>query len=396
MLYWTQAVYLRPQALQLASEDCAVRIRSIIKQCDYQQRIKTMYYIIMNPSSQSGQGLRIWKRLESVFLERKIPYRMMESTHSGHVAELAVEITSADSAGDAPVNLLILGGDGTVNEALQGIRDFSSVNIGFIPTGSGNDLARDMKLDRDPVKILESILNENAPREADLGLLTINGSLEATPKREGAKASGRRFFVISSGIGFDAAVCEEALSSRLKDVLNKMKLGKLTYLGIALRQLIFPAYTSFGSAVYAEAEHRVDTLIDNVDFRRVYAEVGGQVAARALAYGYHACGQTRRASILEVVQPTVYRRIIAGDTTPYKVVDCHHGRTHTAYGQRQLVAQPVVKCDIVAPQVQRYIDRAPQSARQPAVGTQARHGKLDIVAFQQRLQAIVVALCGGI
>ena len=238
MLYWTQAVYLRPQALQLASEDCAVRIRSIIKQCNYQQRIKTMYYIIMNPSSQSGQGLRIWKRLESVFLERTIPYRMMESTHSGHVAELAAEITSADSAGDAPVNLLILGGDGTVNEALQGIRDFSSVNIGFIPTGSGNDLARDMKLDRDPVKILESILNENAPREADLGLLTINGSLEATPKREGAKASGRRFFVISSGIGFDAAVCEEALSSRLKDVLNKMKLGKLTYLGIALRQLI--------------------------------------------------------------------------------------------------------------------------------------------------------------
>ena len=74
-----------------------------------------MYYIIMNPSSQSGQGLRIWKRLESVFLERKIPYRMMESTHSGHVAELAAEITSADSAGDAPVNLLILGGDGPVS-----------------------------------------------------------------------------------------------------------------------------------------------------------------------------------------------------------------------------------------------------------------------------------------
>ncbi len=165
---------------------------------------------------------------------------------------------------------------------------------------------------------------------------------------------------------------------------------------ISFRQLVFLTDTGTGGTVYAEAEHRVDTLIDNVDFRRVYAEVGGQVAARALAYGYHACGQTRRASILEVVQPTVYRRIIAGDTTPYKVVDCHHGRTHTAYGQRQLVAQPVVKCDIVAPQVQRYIDRAPQSARQPAVGTQARHGKLDIVAFQQRLQAIVVALCGGI
>lgn len=208
------------------------------KQHKNQQRIKTMYYIIMNPSSQSGRGLRIWKKLESVFLEKKIPYRLMMSTHSGHIAELAAEITSGQNSSGSPVNLLILGGDGTVNEALQGIRDFSNVNIGFIPTGSGNDLARDLRLGRNPVKILESILNNNAPHKADLGRLDIEGPLEATPKRKGSPASKSRLFVISSGIGFDAAVCEEALSSRLKDVLNKMKLGKLTYLGIALKQLM--------------------------------------------------------------------------------------------------------------------------------------------------------------
>ena len=39
------------------------------------------------------------------------------------------------------------------------------------------------------------------------------------------------------GIGFDAAVCEEALHSKIKDIMNKLGLGKLTYLGIALRQL---------------------------------------------------------------------------------------------------------------------------------------------------------------
>lgn len=205
---------------------------------------KTMYYIIMNPSSQSGQGLRIWKQLEAVFLEKKIPYRLMMSTHSGHVAELAAEITSTQTPGGIPINLLILGGDGTVNEALQGIRDFSRVNIGFIPTGSGNDLARDMKLGRDPVKILESILDEKISRRVDLGRLVIDGPMEATPKRNGEKASGNRVFVVSSGIGFDAAVCEEALSSGLKNILNKLKLGKLTYLGIALRQLIAARHVS--------------------------------------------------------------------------------------------------------------------------------------------------------
>ncbi len=197
-----------------------------------------MYYIIMNPSSQSGQGLRIWKQLEPVFAEKKIPYRLMMSKHSGHIAKLAAEITSENASGSSYVNLIILGGDGTVNEALQGIRDFSRVNIGFIPTGSGNDLARDMKLDRNPVKILEKILDDNILRKVDLGRLVISGSMQATPKRDGVKVPGDRFFVISSGIGFDAAVCEEALSSPLKDMLNKVKLGRLTYLVIALKQLI--------------------------------------------------------------------------------------------------------------------------------------------------------------
>lgn len=193
-----------------------------------------MYYIIMNPSSSSGRGMRIWKQLEPVFQERKIPYRLLLSTHNGHIAELAAEVT----ASERPVNLIILGGDGTVNEALQGIRDFSKANIGFIPTGSGNDLARDMRLGKDPLKTLESILNKDICRKVDLGRLTVDSHRDASVKKGGNDTPNERFFVVSSGIGFDAAVCEEALSSRLKDVLNKLKLGKLTYLGIALKQLI--------------------------------------------------------------------------------------------------------------------------------------------------------------
>ena len=47
----------------------------------------------------------------------------------------------------------------------------------------------------------------------------------------------KRRFAVSCGIGFDAAVCEEALSSPIKDALNRLRLGKLTYLCIALKQL---------------------------------------------------------------------------------------------------------------------------------------------------------------
>lgn len=42
---------------------------------------------------------------------------------------------------------------------------------------------------------------------------------------------------MSSGLGFDAAVCEGALHSRFKKFLNQLHLGKLTYTGIALKEL---------------------------------------------------------------------------------------------------------------------------------------------------------------
>lgn len=197
-----------------------------------------MYYIIVNPSSKSGRGIRIWQKLKPVFHERNIPYKLMLSTHIGHVAEITREITETDT----DVNLIILGGDGTINEALQGIRDFSKVSIGYIPTGSSNDLSRDMKLDKDPVKILDTILSGRVSRMVDIGILTYDNRSDAAPrpldKDVKEDIQDKRYFVVSSGIGFDAAVCEEALSSNIKNILNKLKLGKLTYLGIALKQLI--------------------------------------------------------------------------------------------------------------------------------------------------------------
>lgn len=197
-----------------------------------------MYHIIINPTSKSGKGLAIWKTLEPVLLEKNVSYRTYISTHTGHVSELTTEITSAASDAEYPLNLILLGGDGTVNEALQGIKDFSKVNIGYIPTGSSNDLARALKLRRDPVELLLQILDGSTSRMIDLGILTYEDDSKIVSRLHKRPESKSRYFIVSSGIGFDAAVCEEALSSPIKNTLNRLKLGKLTYLGIALKQLI--------------------------------------------------------------------------------------------------------------------------------------------------------------
>lgn len=182
-----------------------------------------MYHIIINPASRSGKALKIWNRqVEPLLLDKNVPYKAYFSKGPGDVARISQEILA--SCPIDSISLIILGGDGTVNEALQGMSDTSRIILGYIPTGSSNDLARDLNLPRDPAAALDLILYSGTPRPMDLGTVTYS---DGTMRR----------FAVSCGIGFDAAVCEEALRSRIKRAMNRLGLGKLTYLGIALRQL---------------------------------------------------------------------------------------------------------------------------------------------------------------
>ena len=181
-----------------------------------------MYHILINPASRSGKGFKIWKnQIEPALKQKQIPYHAYFSKKAGDASRIAEKITSKNSS---PLNLIILGGDGTVNEALQGMRNTSRILLGYIPSGSSNDLARDLGIPANPLDALELILLSGTPHSMDLGTITYP---------DGAK----RIFAVSSGIGFDAAVCEEALRSPMKKTMNKLGLGKLTYLGIALKQL---------------------------------------------------------------------------------------------------------------------------------------------------------------
>lgn len=191
-----------------------------------------MYYFIVNPASKTGLGEKYWQRIKPILDERKIEYKSIFSRRVGHVEEIVRKLTSETQKDK--VHIVVLGGDGTVNEAVQGIEDFDKVVMSYIPTGSSNDLARDMGISRNPEEALEAILKAEKERFMDMGLVHydkafINGREAEIPDRR---------FMVGCGMGFDAAVCEEVAKSKLKNILNKLKLGKLTYLGIALKQLI--------------------------------------------------------------------------------------------------------------------------------------------------------------
>ena len=191
-----------------------------------------MYYFIVNPTSKTGLGEKYWQRVKKVLDEKKIEYKVIFSKKAGHVEEIVRKLTT-ETKKDR-VHMVILGGDGTVNEAIQGIDDFEKAIISYIPTGSSNDLARDMGISRNPEEALEAILKAEKEVYMDMGLVHYD---EAFLDGKQLEVSDRRFMV-GCGMGFDAAVCEESMRSKFKNVLNKIKLGKLTYVGSALKQLI--------------------------------------------------------------------------------------------------------------------------------------------------------------
>ncbi len=199
-----------------------------------------MYHIIVNPASKTGKGKKIWSDLEPILVDRGIDYKVVFSKKPGHVIKLVKDLSGyvLASSPNAILKLIVLGGDGTLNEALQGINDFDRVWLGYIPTGSSNDLARDLKLPGDPVKCLNNILDCSEPVRMDLGILTYDSTSKQLSRLHEENLISKRYFDVSCGIGYDAAICEEALVSPIKKVLNRFGLGKLVYLCISLKQLL--------------------------------------------------------------------------------------------------------------------------------------------------------------
>ena len=158
-----------------------------------------MYHFIVNPAARSGLGKETWRELRPLLDQKELPYQVHFTRYQTHATKIAKEITS-DGARHI---LIVLGGDGTVNEVLNGICHLSQTELGYLPLGSGNDLASGLGLPADPKEALEKILT--APvRPVDIGCIRYNGQ--------------SRRFIVSAGLGFDAAVCHQVMVSKLKAI----------------------------------------------------------------------------------------------------------------------------------------------------------------------------------
>lgn len=178
-----------------------------------------MYHFIVNPNARSGLGQKVWTDLKKILKTKNIDYNVHYTERPKHATEITKQITS----GDEEQIVVALGGDGTVNEVVNGIVNFDKTILGYIPIGSSNDFARGLELPKEPQKALQTILDCPHLHPMNVGEIKY-------------KDKSRRF-AVSSGVGYDADIVHESVVSHIKRFLNKIKLGKLTYVLTAIHRL---------------------------------------------------------------------------------------------------------------------------------------------------------------
>lgn len=177
------------------------------------------YEFIINPQARSGQGRLVWNRLVPELKKQRITYSLHETGRRRHAGKIAEELTRDGKEH----TIVVLGGDGTVNEVINGICYIDKVTLGYIPLGSGNDFARGIGISGNPEEALRAVLHPKNILPMDIGTIRTRGKT--------------RRFAVSAGIGFDAAVCHEVCVSKWKTLLNRIGLGKLSYSVVAMDRL---------------------------------------------------------------------------------------------------------------------------------------------------------------
>jgi diacylglycerol kinase (ATP) len=174
--------------------------------------------VIVNPVAGAYSTRRKWPVISKLLKRIGLSFDFEYTEGVGHAIELA-----RMAASDGYRYLVVVGGDGTVNEVANGIlysTGASSTALGVVSTGTGSDFARSTGIPRDFPTACSTL---TSPKR-----LTIDvGVVEYQSKGQ----TLRRFFVNAAGVGFDAAVVEKT------ERLPKYFGGTIPYVAGLLRTL---------------------------------------------------------------------------------------------------------------------------------------------------------------
>ena len=154
---------------------------------------------ILNPKS----GRKTKKNIRNIIEEHidKSIYDplFLQTGYAGHATTLVYECINQGIK-----KVVAVGGDGTVNEVASALVH-SNTSMGIIPKGSGNGLARSLKIPMDTIKAIES-LNHSKKKKIDAGLIN------------------DKYFFCTCGTGFDAKIGHKFAKSEKRGFYSYVKM----------------------------------------------------------------------------------------------------------------------------------------------------------------------------
>jgi YegS/Rv2252/BmrU family lipid kinase len=179
------------------------------------------HVFIVNPAAGKGKALELVSFIKNYFKEKPDECLIKITEYPGHATQIAKEYSI-----DGDCRIYSLGGDGTINEIVNGMAG-TNASLGIIPTGSGNDFLRSIH----PEYTIREMIED-----------TING---VEKKIDLARVNDRYFINISS-IGFDAEV-----------VFNAIKFKRVPGVTGSMAYLISLFYTIF--------KNKINEITINID-----------------------------------------------------------------------------------------------------------------------------------
>ena len=149
--------------------------------------------LIVNPIAGAGKTAKKWPQIAGQLKSLGVDYEHDLTEGPGHAKELA------KSAANKGCELIVsVGGDGTINEVVNGLYDTGSigdVTLGIVSTGTGADYIRTIGVPRSCMEACRRLMSPTR-LTVDLGVVeyTRNGQME------------KRLFVNFAGLGFDAEI----------------------------------------------------------------------------------------------------------------------------------------------------------------------------------------------
>ncbi|GAB6189021.1 diacylglycerol kinase family lipid kinase [Marinitoga arctica] len=172
------------------------------------------YFFIVNPHSFGSKAIKLWPIIKNNLENKGFDFNYKLTKGKMHAYKLTI-----DAIKEGYRYIIGVGGDGTINEIVNGLFNQKYINlldvvIGLIPTGTGNDWGKSIGIPNNYIEAIDIIKKNNIITQ-DVGRVEY---YEGEKKKE-------RYFINISGMFFDAIVTRNTNISK-----DKNKSGSFSYL----------------------------------------------------------------------------------------------------------------------------------------------------------------------